>query len=206
MSESETKLILIPAGATAWDAEQRVVGNTNLPVCPDAYDQVRQWAGQLKDMGVNILFSAPCGPAEETARMMAGILRVRHRTEKDLAEVNLGLWQGSFTEDLKQRHPKAYRQWQEDPASIMPPEGERLSVAQDRLEYCIHGILRKHPGQTVGIVLRPLSLSLVRSRWEGRPINDVWALGKERLTWHEYIIKTNGHPQSPNEPEGAMRG
>lgn len=183
-----TRIILIPAGPTSWEKEQRVAGNTDLPVCPEAYGQVVRWAEQLRSVGVNILFSGPKSPAEETARKISGILRIRHRTERDLDEVNLGLWQGMILSDIRQRQPKVFKQWQDQPDSITPPEGERLSAAQERIEHCIGIIVRKHPEMKVGIVLGTMGLALARITREGKTINDLWELVKEPLTWHEYMI------------------
>ncbi len=190
MDESEvTRLILIPAGSTCWEKEQRVAGNTDLPVCPEAYGQIVRWAEQLRSEGVNILFSGPGGPAEETARKLSGILRIRHRVEKELVEVNLGLWQGTFLSDIRQRQPKVFKQWQEQPESVTPPDGERLGNAQDRIEHCIGIIVKKHPEMKIGVVLGPLSLALARIVRERKTVNDIWDLMKEPVTWHEYVIK-----------------
>jgi phosphoserine phosphatase len=138
---------------------------------------------------VNILFSGPGSPAEETARKISGILRIRHRMEKDLAEANLGLWQGMFSADIRQRQPKVFKQWQEQPDSVTPPDGERLAAAQERIEYCIGVIVKKHTEMKIGVVLGPLGLTLARIAREGKTVNDIWDLMKEPLTWHEYVIK-----------------
>jgi len=183
-----TRLILIPAGPTCWDKEQRVAGNTDLPICPEAYTQVVRWAEQLRAAGVNIIFSGVHGPAEETARKIAGILRIRHRTEKDLGEVNLGLWQGSFLTDIRQRQPKVFKQWQEQPDSVTPPEGERLGAAQERIEHSIGILLKKHAEMKIGVVLGLFGLGLARIAREGKTINDIWEIMQEPLTWHEYAI------------------
>jgi broad specificity phosphatase PhoE len=189
MDEADvTRLILIPAGLTEWEKEQRVAGNTDVPVSPDEYGQIVRWAQQLREVGVNILFSGIGGPAEETASKIAGILRIRHRTEKELGEVNLGLWQGMFLSDIRQRQPKVFKQWQEQPEYVTPPEGERLGAAQDRIEHCVGLIVKKHPDLKIGVVLGPLGLALARICREEKRINDIWDLMKEPLTWHEYMI------------------
>ena len=193
MEESEiTTLILIPAGPSCWENEHRLVGSADLPVCPESYGRINQWSEQLKSLGVNILFSSMCGPSQETAKMIAGSLRIRHRKEKDLAEANLGLWQGMFLEEIKKRHPKVYKQWIEQPESVTPPEGERLVKVQERVNRGITTIIKKHQGQKVGVVLGQISLALARISREEKSISDIWKLVKEPLTWHEYLIKSNG--------------
>jgi probable phosphoglycerate mutase len=190
MGDSQpTRLILIPTGQTCWDAEGRLVGNTDLPLCPEGVEQVKHWATSLKEIGLEYLFSAPGGASEETEDIIAGGVRVRPRQDVELAEMNLGLWQGLTMEEIKSRHPKVYRQWLDTPESVTPPEGESLSEARQRLESAIGKVLRRYCGSRIGIVLGDVALAIVRINREGRTISDFWTMIREPKTWHEYQIE-----------------
>jgi len=189
VEQAQSKLILIPAGASSLESEDRMVGNADLPLSQEGIEQARRWAEQLRTIGPDIVYSSPSGTAQETARMIAGALRIRHRTERDLAEINLGLWQGMAQAEIKLRHPKVFRQWIELPESVTPPEGECLAEVQQRIDHCIGRIITKHHGACVGVVLGHIALALARLSREARAINDIWTLQDEPLTWHEYLIQ-----------------
>jgi broad specificity phosphatase PhoE len=192
MSETDpTYLILIPQGQTCWDKEDRLVGNADLPLSSEGLEQVDRWSDQLKSVGIDILFSAPGGPAEQTARMIAGVCRVRARQEVNLAEMDLGLWQGMPPAEIRQRHPRVHKQWLEKPETVTPPEGENIALARERLDQCIARILRKNKEMQIGVVLGPIALALARLSREGRTIGEVWELVKEPITWHRYLIENN---------------
>ena len=48
------------------------------------------------------------------------------KTLDKLQNLDHGLWQGMLVEDVKTKQPKVYRQWQEQPETICPPQGETL--------------------------------------------------------------------------------
>ena len=41
--------------------------------------------------------------------------------------MNHGLWQGMIIDEVKRKQPKVYKQWQEHPENVCPPEGEMLA-------------------------------------------------------------------------------
>lgn len=192
MSETDpTHLILVPRGQTCWEKEDRLVGSADLPLSSEGLEQVDRWGEQLKSVGLDIVFSASGGPAEQTARMIADACHVRARQEVNLMEIDLGLWQGMTLSEIKSRHPRVYKQWLEKPDSVTPPEGEGLAQAGKRLDQTIVRILRKNKEMTIGVVLGPFALALARLSREGRSIDEVWNLMKEPVTWHKYLIENN---------------
>ena len=50
-----------------------------------------------------------------------------------MQNLNQGLWQGMLVEDVRHKQPKVYRQWQEQPENVCPPEGEMLEQADERV-------------------------------------------------------------------------
>ena len=61
-----------------------------------------------------------------------------------LRNLNQGLWQGMRVDEVKLKQPKVYRQWQEQPENICPPDGEMVSEAQVRIGEAIGASRKKH--------------------------------------------------------------
>jgi broad specificity phosphatase PhoE len=108
----------------------------------------------------------------------------------DLAEVDLGLWEGLLSEELVDRYPKAYKAWTHDPSAVDVPEGERFEAARSRaLDQLGRGLLRlavKSDHPAVGVVVRPLMYGILRGRLLGRETNEIWTLAKDPVgaEWH----------------------
>ncbi len=192
----DTRIILVPAGLTVWQEEGRLVGNANLPLSETGRAQAIRWAEQLSEEHLDVIYCYTSGPIKETAGIIAKNLKLKVRDNANLAEINLGLWQGMPMEEIKQRHPKVYKQWRENPESVTPPDGESIASLRKRIEPEVQTITNKNRGKRVAIVLGQVSLAVIRIRKEGHSISALWNLVDEPLTWHEYIIKGENQTES----------
>ena len=138
-----TTLVLIPSGQTTWQEEGRMVGSADLPLSDTGRQQVTSWADQLKQLPVDILYAGTNEQITETVELLGSTLKIKGKLLDSLDEISLGLWQGLHTNQIKQRYPKAWKQWQQQPQTVCPPEGEMLRQAQQRLQTAIDKILNK---------------------------------------------------------------
>ncbi len=51
-----------------------------------------------------------------------------------MENLNQGLWQGVLIDDVRVKQPKVYRQWQEHPETVCPPEGEMSAKPTNELD------------------------------------------------------------------------
>ena len=65
-------------------------------------------------------------------------------------------------DDVKSKQPRVFRQWQERPDTVCPPEGETLREATDRLKAAIAKLTKKHKSGTIALVLSQPLASVLR--------------------------------------------
>lgn len=183
-------LWLIRAGDTDWDESDRLRGDEDLPLSRGG----RAASVEAFERAATLPFASPGrihhptdAAATETARLAAERLGGRPRKDDELADPALGVLAGLSLAELRERFERRARQWEEDPSDLVPPEGEPLTDARDRLVEAVQAILRRRP-PTVGLVLHDLAAGFVRSalagggernprRWmEGRPRVEIWVL------------------------------
>ncbi len=185
---TQTRLVLIPAGLTNWEVQNRIVGNADIPLNEQGIEQSHRWAEQLKDEGLDAIYSPLAEAARETANVIASGLNIKVRTDKLLCEIDMGLWQGIQITDIKTRHPKVYKKWIDEPETVIPPNGEGLEEVRQRIEKSLSRIIKKHPGKRVAVVLGQSAFALARIEHEGKTVKQFWEVLNEPLTWHEYAI------------------
>ena len=156
-----TRVVLIQAGPTPWDEEERLAGAHTLPLTDGALASMRALVEQI-DYPVQAAYRAAGNEAaDQTAKAVARKFNLRPRDAKELDELNLGLWQGLRGAEVKSRFPSAFARWQEDPLSVTPPEGESLAGAIERLRGALAKVLRRNRGHAVVLALRPMALQIV---------------------------------------------
>lgn len=188
--ESEpVTLVLIPAGQTDWSGQGRIQGAADLPLNGGGIEQVDGWVPGLATLSIGAIYSGKSGPAFDTAKRLAKVLKVKRRSLEELREVDLGLWQGMQMTELKDKQPGVYKRWQERPESVLPPSGESFPRAIDRLERAIDKLVKGAKMNCVAVVLGELALALVRCGREGRPMRDLWDLVNGSAGWHTYVIE-----------------
>ncbi len=172
------RIVLIHPGATSYTWEGRIQGNLDLPLSEQGQTEVAQLADLLRNQHLQLLYAPESEPAWETAQRLASLLGLKVKKLPRLKNLNYGLWQGMLIEEVRHKQPKVYRQWQEQPEIVCPPEGEMLGEAEARVQAAIARLLKKHPEGTIGLVLPEPLASLVRRALTGQPLGDLWkALG-----------------------------
>ncbi|MBN2293149.1 MAG: histidine phosphatase family protein [Pirellulales bacterium] len=168
------QIILIRPGATDYDDEQRIQGTLDIPLNALGDSEVARVIDDLSDRTIEAVYSPSCEPANQTADTLAQALGVKHKKCAGLQNVDHGLWQGMKVEEVRRKHPKVYRQWQEQPESVCPPEGEMLEQAEKRMRAALAKILKKHKQGTVALVVPEPMASLVQRFADNSELGDLW--------------------------------
>jgi|DewCreStandDraft_2_1066082.scaffolds.fasta_scaffold00485_7 probable phosphoglycerate mutase len=98
---AERRLVLVRHGATAWTAQHRLLGWTDLPLSADGEAQARALRGRLHGP-FDRVYSSDLERARRTAALAWGLARPEPR----LREIHFGAWEGAdwfaLPEDARQ--------------------------------------------------------------------------------------------------------
>ena len=109
-----------------------------------------------------------------------------------LENLDHGLWQGLLVDEVRQKQPKVYRQWLEQPETICPPEGETIDHARERIQGVLAKLLKKHADGVIGLVVPEPLASVVRSELCHTDLGDLWRATCEHGCWTVINIGKNG--------------
>lgn len=156
-----THLLLIHAGPTPWDVEDRIVGNHPLPLTDLAKATIEGIVKNLTSPPSVVYRYRDNEASDQAAKLVAGAFKLRPRDAAGMDEVHLGLWQGLTRAELKFRFPTVFPEWEENPLAVNPPDGEPLATAIERLKAPLMRILRRNRGGTVALCVRPLAMQII---------------------------------------------
>jgi probable phosphoglycerate mutase len=167
-------LIVIRAGATDYDLQERIRGTLDMPLSMEGVAAATRAGERLAADPPTAIYASADETAEETARIIGSACGIKPKHLPNLGNVDMGLWQGRLVEEIRDTQPRLNRQWQDNPWSVAPPEGELLEDACERVEAAIEKIFKRHPGGTIAMVVpRPLD-AVVTWLVSGRSMGDLW--------------------------------
>jgi len=168
-------LILIRSGATAYDLQGRIRGSLDIPLSGEGVEEAGRVAAATAALRPVALYVSESGCAVETGRIVGAACGLAPRRVANLRNLDQGLWQGLLVDDIRRKQPRLYRQWQDNPWAVSPPEGELLDEACERVATALERICRRHAAGRVALVVpQPLD-RIVWWLLAGESMGDLWA-------------------------------
>jgi broad specificity phosphatase PhoE len=193
-------LILIRSGASDYDEQGRIRGTLALPLSAAGEADAHRAATLLAAAVPAALYTSTDACAAETARVVGDACGLRPKRIANLANLDQGLWQGMLVDEIRERQPRLYRQWQDNPWAVAPPEGELLEDACLRIEAALETLVRRHPAGRVAVVVpQPLD-QVVRWIVSGESMGDLWAGEPERPPLAELPLAAQWRPARRRRP------
>lgn len=178
------QILLIRPGTTEYDQQGRVQGTLDIPLCEDGRQEVEKMVEELRGTQIAAVYTSPCQAASQTAEALAAAFEVKTKTLDKLKNVDQGLWQGMLVAEVKTKQPKVYRQWQDQPENVCPPQGETLAAASQRVQAAFAKLFKKHKADGVVAIVAPEPLaSVIRHALGGEGWGDLWQCAKGRPRW-----------------------
>jgi broad specificity phosphatase PhoE len=158
-----SRFVLIRPGSTDYDQQGRIQGTLDMPLNEQGSASAHQLAAELRPLEISLIYSSPAQCAWQTASAIGEALDIKVKKIESWQNVDHGLWQGMLVDDLRRKHPKVFRQWQEQPENVCPPQGETLRDAQERAQAALEKLVRKQKTGTIALVVPEPLGAILRS-------------------------------------------
>ena len=168
------RIVLVRSGCTEFDQQERIQGSLDIPLSDAGKAQAELASQELGQFAISLVYTAPDKAAVKTGERIAAVQNVKLKELDALSNLNHGLWHGKLVSEVKQQQPKVYRQWQEHPETVCPPEGETLQCAQERIRKVLQKIVKKHREGMVALVVSEPLATLVQSALSDSDVGDLW--------------------------------
>jgi glucosyl-3-phosphoglycerate phosphatase len=140
------KLVLWRHGQTAYNAERRFQGQSDVPLNEVGIRQAEEAAPYLSALVPDAIFSSDLSRATTTAAVLGRLTGLDVQFDKDLRERGGGSWEGMTAEEIAALYPEEYAAW-------APPDGESAEAVADRAEAAMRRIADSLPGGGLAVVV-----------------------------------------------------
>lgn len=169
MKKEEYHLFLIRHGETDWNRERRLQGQIDTPLSEHGQEQAINLADQLKDTGIELIFSSDLKRTKETAKPISQKLGIEIIYHPGLREIHLGEAQGVLESEISRLFGEAsYSAWKSSDNvydQFRFPGGESKSEAESRVVETILNLLKIYDKKKVAICSHGFVLSRFFERY-----------------------------------------
>jgi broad specificity phosphatase PhoE len=166
----ECVLWLVRHGQTDWNLQGRYQGHADPPLNAVGLAEAARAAQELSRPEVvklDAIFCSDLLRAVQTAEQIAAATGLTCFVDPRLREVNLGVWEGMLSTDIKQNFPAEIEARRRDPVGYRPPGGETLGEVAGRIFQAVDEITAQYPGGQVAVVSHGLALAVLIARAQG---------------------------------------
>jgi broad specificity phosphatase PhoE len=152
------RLILVRHGETVGNSSIRYFGRTDVPLSDLGRAQmlaVAKWLKlNLQGDRFDAVFASPLCRATEGARLIVGASASVVEIE-EFVEVDFGLFEGLTAEEIRERHPIEFEQWNRDrlDPNFTYPRGESRAAFMERVGCGIQRVLELCDGAASTVLI-----------------------------------------------------
>lgn len=87
-------IYVVRHGETEWNALNKVLGRTDMPLNSNGINQAKELAGMLKDLKPDVFLSSPLIRARQTADIISAEINAEYSVDDRLIEQDFGTFEG----------------------------------------------------------------------------------------------------------------
>jgi len=140
---------MVRHGETAWNAEGRVQGQTDVPLSATGEAQARALVGALAGTRFAALYASDLARVRQTAAPSAAALGLELRLDARLRERHYGKFETCTYAEVRERLPEDYARFKAKDPDYDFGSGESLRAFSARALACVREIAARHAGETV---------------------------------------------------------
>ena len=132
--------------------------------------------------------------AMQSAEIIAGPFGLKPLPAAGLRERSFGIWEGMTFSEIKERYPKEFAAWADNPLVYAPVEGETTLAVRDRVIGAIDDILKTHRGEHIAVVAHGGVNRIILCHILGIPLQNIFRIEQDYAAlniiefWEKYPV------------------
>jgi probable phosphoglycerate mutase len=144
-----TRILAIRHGQTAWNADARIQGHTDIELDAIGCWQAERLAAALAGEELHAVYSSDLARARQTAAPLAERAGLELRLDAGLRERAFGEFEGLSFAQIEQRWPDEAARWRRRDPDFGARGGEVLRHFRERVVTVVAWLARAHRGQSI---------------------------------------------------------
>jgi alpha-ribazole phosphatase len=148
----KTRIHLIRHGEVAGAGTPRYNGHADVALSPNGVAQYHAMKEKFAGIAISACYSSDLTRCVTGAEILGDHLGVEPVFDRNLRELDIGVWEGKTWTELREAYPAEWRSRLADIVGYRVPGGENLLDLQERIMPVMDRIVAKHRGEEVLVV------------------------------------------------------
>jgi alpha-ribazole phosphatase len=170
----KTRIHLIRHGEVAGAGTRRYNGHADVALSPNGVAQYHAMKEKLAGFAISACYSSDLTRCVTGANILGDHLGLEPVFDRNLRELNIGVWEGKTWTELQEDRPVEWRARLSDIVGYRVPGGENLLDLQERIMPVIDRIVEKHRGEEVLVVAHGGANRVILLNAIGAPLSSLF--------------------------------
>lgn len=159
-----TKLLLIRHGESTANRHNIFAGQIDPELEEKGIMQAKATADYIaSDFKIDKIYSSDLQRAYKTSLCLSEILGIEVIKDKNLREINGGIWENSNYNELKTLYPSEFQKWIDDTGNSYCPGGETVKELSERIMTALTKIAKENENKTVAVFTHATSIRVAQT-------------------------------------------
>lgn len=175
----KTRIYLIRHGEVEGAETPRYNGHADVPLSERGIGQYHRLKEGLAATRISACYTSDlsrCAVGADIIGSHLGLIPVR---ERNLRELDIGIWEGKSWAELLEEYPREWRARLADIVNYRAPKGESLRDLSNRIMPVIKGIASRHPGEEVLVVAHGGTNRVILLNAIGAPLSSLFSIEQD---------------------------
>ena len=155
------KIYLIRHGESQWNTLKKIQGQKDIPLTNKGREQAALAGKKLSEMNIDVIYSSDLKRASETANIIGKIIGIEPIYNKNLREINFGIWEGLSNDSMNHKYREEVYLWRKEPEKLNIQGAENLYQVQKRTMNFLNPILTNEKDENILIVSHGVTLKTI---------------------------------------------
>lgn len=169
----DTRIILVRHAQGEGNLKGEFHGQYPSDLTPLGITQAECTAEFLKNYKIDAAFASDIPRAYSTAKIIAEKHGLEVIKDKELREINGGVWEQMKFDNISVEYPEDYAVWKNDLGNCTCPQGESVRHLAQRVRSAIERIVRENAGKTILIGTHATPARVMGCVWKGLDISEI---------------------------------
>lgn len=143
-------------GETAYNAEGRYTGSSDIPLNQTGISQAEELAKKLSELHTNtqfdVVISSPLMRAKQTADIVCAVLGLSYDVVEQFTERNVGVYEGLTADEIKKKYPEMWERHCTRLIDGAPDGGETIRQFDSRIRTGLEMLRNKYSDKRVLLI------------------------------------------------------